>query len=82
MIQFMIQKVHVRTAMLALFVLFSVTPTFSQQKERNRKLDAAQKSASAASAPSAKDDKDEKNEGDPLFKGMKYRLIGPYRGGR
>ena len=27
-------------------------------------------------------DKDQKNEGDPLFKGMKYRSIGPYRGGR
>jgi photosystem II stability/assembly factor-like uncharacterized protein len=82
MIQFMIQKVHVRAAMLALFVLLPVTLTFSQQKERNRKLDAAQKSASATSAPSTKDDTDDKSEGDPLFKGMKYRLIGPFRGGR
>ena len=75
----------VRIAMLALFVLFvSVTLTFSQQKEGNRKVDAAQKTAPTASEPSAKDDKDkdEKNEGDPLFKGMKYRSIGPFRGGR
>ena len=79
MIQFTIQKVHVRVALLALLVLFSAALTFSQQKERNRKLDAAQKGAPAASAPSAKDDKD---EGDPLFKGMKYRSIGPFRGGR
>ncbi|MGD0793659.1 MAG: hypothetical protein ABR920_18000 [Terriglobales bacterium] len=86
MIQFMfrstIQRLHVRVAVLALFVLLSVTLTFSQQKERNRKLDAAQKSAPAASALSAKDDKDDKSEGDPLFKGMKYRSIGPFRGGR
>src|SRR5450631_3452371 len=78
----MIQRVHVRVAVLALFVLLSVTLTFSQQKERKRKSDAAQSSAPAAPAPSAKDDKDEKNEGDPLFKGMKYRSIGPFRGGR
>jgi photosystem II stability/assembly factor-like uncharacterized protein len=58
---------------------------FSQKKERNRKLDAAQKDASNASESSAKDDKDkdkdDKNE-DPLFRGMKYRSIGPFRGGR
>ena len=79
MIQFTIQKVHVRVALLALVILFSATPTFSQQKERNRKLDAAQKAAAAAPAPSAKDGKE---EGDPLFKGMKYRSIGPFRGSR
>src|SRR5208337_1407410 len=88
MIQFMFQRLHVRVAMLALFVLLLVTLTFSQQKERNRKPDAAQKSAAAASATSAKDDKDkdkdkdEEKLGDPLFRGMKYRSIGPYRGGR
>src|SRR3977135_4336379 len=83
-IEFMIQRVDVRTAVLALFVLFSVALTFSQQKEGNRKVDASKKTAPAASDPSAKDDKDkdEKSEGDPLFKGMKYRSIGPFRGGR
>lgn len=78
----MIQKVRVCIAVLALFVLFSGTLTFSQQKERKRKSEAAQNSVPAASTPAAKDDKDEKNEGDPLFKGMKYRSIGPFRGGR
>ena len=82
MIQFMIQKVHVRAAMLAFFMLLSATLTFSQQKERNRRLEAAQNNPPAASTPSAKDDKDDKNEGDPLFRGMKYRSIGPFRGGR
>jgi photosystem II stability/assembly factor-like uncharacterized protein len=75
----MIQRLRMRIALLVLFVLFLATLTFSQQKERNRKSDAAQKAAAAASDPSAKDDK---NEGDPLFRGMKYRSIGPYRGGR
>jgi len=37
----MIQKVCVTS--LALLVLFSSTMTFSQQKDRNRKSDAAQK---------------------------------------
>ena len=37
----MIQRADVRTAVLALFVLFSVTLTFSQQKEGNRTVDAA-----------------------------------------
>ncbi len=80
--RFTIQEVRVRVVLLALLVLFSATLTFSQQKQRNRKLDTGQKGAPAAAAPSAKDDKDEKNEGDPLFKGMKYRSIGPFRGGR
>src|SRR6266478_3807289 len=81
MIQVQVRKLRARVAMLALLVLFSVTLTFSQQKEGNPKADAAQKNAPSASDPSAKDDKDkdkdEKNEGDPLF-----RSIGPFRGGR
>ena len=69
--------------MLACFLLLSVSLTFTQQKERNRKLDAAQKAATAPSEPQKDDNnKDEKNEGDPLFRGMKYRSIGPFRGGR
>ena len=90
----MIQKVRVCTAALALFVLSSATLTSAQQTEtRRRKTEAApSKTAIATDAANAgndnnKDqdtekDKDEKNEGDPLFKGMKYRSIGPFRGGR
>ncbi len=76
------QRLHVRVAALALLVLFSAVFTFSQQKERNRKLDTVQKAASATSDSAAKDNKEDKNVGDPLFRGMKYRSIGPYRGGR
>jgi photosystem II stability/assembly factor-like uncharacterized protein len=78
----MIQKVQVRGPMLALLVLISTTLIFSQQKESYRKAEAAQKNTAAGSTPAANEDKEEKNEGDPLFRGMKYRSVGPFRGGR
>ena len=90
----MMQKMRVYSAALAVFVLMSVTLTFAQQTEgRRRKTEAApSKTAIATDAANAgndnsKDqdtekDKDQKSEGDPLFKGMKYRSIGPFRGGR
>jgi photosystem II stability/assembly factor-like uncharacterized protein len=72
-------------ALLALLIFFSATLALSQQKERNRKLDAAQKEATETTGtttqPAGKET-EEKNEGDPVFRGMKYRSIGPYRGGR
>ncbi|MFY9841659.1 MAG: WD40/YVTN/BNR-like repeat-containing protein [Terriglobales bacterium] len=80
-----------RIVVLVCFVLLSAILTFSQEKEGYRKMDAKQKSASKTTAAPAADtdqnsdkdkDKEEKNEGDPLFRGMKYRSIGPYRGGR
>jgi len=80
MIHYMIQRLYTYVTVLALLLLLPSVPAFSQQKERNHRSDAAQKVAS--SSASAKDDQDEKNEGDPLFRGMKYRSIGPYRGGR
>ena len=40
------------------------------------------KAAETAAIIDSDKDKEEKNEGDPLFRGMKYRLIGPFRGGR
>ncbi len=49
-------------------------------------MDAVQKTApktasTATPGDDSDNDKDEKKE-DPLFRGMKYRLIGPFRGGR
>ena len=80
----MIQRVHMRVTLLACFVLMSATFISSQQKERKPRSDAAQNSAPAASETAAQEDnnKEGKNEGDPLFRGMKYRSIGPFRGGR
>jgi photosystem II stability/assembly factor-like uncharacterized protein len=73
---------QMRRATCALLVLFSSTLIFSQQKESYSKTEAAQKNPPSVSAPTDDKDKDDKNEGDPLFKGMKYRSIGPFRGGR
>ena len=77
---------NLRAACFALLVFFSATFALPQQKERNRKLDAAQKEATENTAPATAQpsgkEAEEKNEGDPLFRGMKYRSIGPYRGGR
>src|ERR1700691_2435718 len=80
-IQSTFERLRLRAGVLAFLVIFSTTLTFSQQKEGYRKVDATQKNIPAEPIPSVTEDKDEKAE-DPLFKGMKYRLIGPFRGGR
>jgi photosystem II stability/assembly factor-like uncharacterized protein len=80
-----IYKASLRVITLALFVLLLAASVFSQQKERNRAAAAAQQNTPVSSEEAAKEEKDEKKEEkgeDPLFKGMKYRLIGPFRGGR
>jgi photosystem II stability/assembly factor-like uncharacterized protein len=67
---------------LALFALASQNPAFAQTK-----ADSKSKAAKVqATAPAASDQNSTQNESDKpedkLFKGMKYRLIGPFRGGR
>src|ERR1700692_4147534 len=81
----MIQRAHVRGAVLGLLVFLLTNFLFSQQTEGRRKTDTTPKIAAKTAAVDDKDadkEKDQKNEGDPLFKGMKYRSIGPFRGGR
>ncbi|MFY9560852.1 MAG: hypothetical protein WAQ52_11510 [Terriglobales bacterium] len=75
----MTPRALLRTAAFLLLIVLLASYALSQQSERNRKQQTA---ASAAPAQSTDDAKKEKNEGDPLFKGMKYRAIGPFRGGR
>ncbi len=75
-----------RISLFALLLLSLTTSTFSQQKERKHKPDATESAASSSSATkddnAGDKDKDDKNQGDPAFRGMKYRNIGPFRGGR
>jgi photosystem II stability/assembly factor-like uncharacterized protein len=63
-----------------LCVLFFSGFALTQQKDRTRKPGGS--SDSVAPGPAAEPDKGEAHKGDPLFSGMKYRLIGPFRGGR
>src|ERR1700739_4965166 len=77
----MSSNASMRAAMFALLVLPCFNLLFSEQKERTQKP-AAQKAAPTAPLQTSPDPKDDKNEDDPLFRGMKYRSIGPFRGGR
>ncbi|MFI5113912.1 MAG: hypothetical protein ACHP7J_02125 [Terriglobales bacterium] len=78
----MIKKICSGAAAGALLVALLATFAFPQPKEKPRKPDA--ETMSAAPAPQSSDkEKEEKNEGDPLFKGMKYRpLVRTAAGGR
>src|SRR2546430_16723568 len=69
------------TALLLSIVLFA-SFAISQQRESNVKKQAEQSAATQTSAQATEEAKQDKNEGDPRFKGMKYRAIGPFRGGR
>src|SRR6266576_6005097 len=68
------------TVMFSSIVLFA-SFALAQQRESSIKKPAEQ-SATPTSPQAAENAKQDKNEGDPLFKGMKYRAIGPFRGGR
>ena len=78
----MMQRALLRMAALGLLSVLSASFVLSQQKEKNRNPQPEPGAAKATSAASADDAEKVKNEGDPLFRGMKYRAIGPVRGGR
>jgi photosystem II stability/assembly factor-like uncharacterized protein len=79
---FMMQRaLSCTTAFLLSMVLFA-SFALSQQRESNVKKPPEQSTTPQTSAQAAEEAKQDKNEGDPMFKGMKYRAIGPFRGGR
>jgi photosystem II stability/assembly factor-like uncharacterized protein len=77
----MMQRALSCTAAFWLSMVLFASLALSQQRESNVKKQPEQ-STTQTSAQTAEDAKQDKNEGDPLFKGMKYRAIGPFRGGR
>jgi len=72
-------------SLLVLTLLFGAPGVFAQSatsKEAKPNSDSlASQSAASTDDNSNGEDDNAKNQ-DPLFKGMKYRLIGPFRGGR
>jgi photosystem II stability/assembly factor-like uncharacterized protein len=69
-------------SLLAAFLSFTCLISVAQrQRDSDRRL--PEKPAADQSSATPKNDtaEDEENK-DPLFKGMKYRVVGPFRGGR
>lgn len=77
----MSSRTRLCAAALVLLAL-STSLSISQQKENRKSQAASPPEAKSTAAQPADEAKKEKDEGDPLFKGMKYRSIGPFRGGR
>src|SRR5580658_8080520 len=66
---------------LAAFALGSQNAAYAQTKADSKSKAGKPQAAPAASSDQTADDESDKPEEKP-FKGMKYRLIGPFRGGR
>jgi len=63
------------------FLLFALVSASAQETNPREHKPVAQPVAQQKQTPPANNENDESKE-DPNFKGMKYRLIGPFRGGR
>lgn len=75
-----------RTTTVVLLIVCLVTSLSAQKKQKpssepTQKQAETQKSGEAAASPAADGDQDE-NESQGPWKGMQYRLVGPFRGGR
>ncbi len=68
---------------LAIFcVLLFTSFSLSQKASKNSKKKAANEQPAAVANQSAAPEQAKKEEEDPLFKGLTWRLVGPFRGGR
>ena len=68
---------------LAIFcVLLFTSFSFSQKSSKNSRKKTANEQSVAAANPSAAPEQAKREEEDPLFKGLAWRLVGPFRGGR
>src|SRR5262249_6393961 len=63
--------------LLWVILVFAPGLAFAQNQSERERKQAVQPVPDQSSSAAATDKKE-----DPLFKGMKYRLIGPFRGGR
>jgi photosystem II stability/assembly factor-like uncharacterized protein len=76
-----------RTTTLALLVACLITAAFAQKHPPKQTSDSSQKPAETAGAPAGdtqKNNDKDKDDGEDKgpWKGLQYRLVGPFRGGR
>jgi photosystem II stability/assembly factor-like uncharacterized protein len=76
--------IPLRTTPLALLVASLIIPAFAQKHSVKQDSDSAQKQAAQQTATAAATAGEEKEEGEDKnpWKGLQYRLVGPFRGGR
>jgi len=74
-------NVAIRRFCVAWSLLFFLTPFLAAQKP-SKKNPSPDQPAAAAAPPAATASEAKKDGEDPLFKGLTWRLVGPYRGGR
>src|SRR5580693_7241818 len=85
-LQLLRRNKQLRTSTVALVVACLITPAFAQKHppkqtpESSQKQAAEQRPSEAASSPAAEDKED--GEDKNPWKGLQYRLVGPFRGGR
>ena len=82
-----VEEPTLRTFVLAVLIASIIVPITAQNQQPSQgsepapKQAQAQKSATVPSTPGADSQADESESRDP-WKGLQYRLVGPYRGGR
>ena len=72
------------SCVILLFASLFAAPVSAQRKAEKKPnpAPAAQPSTTGSANSSDEENAQEESNVDPLFKGMKYRLVGPFRGGR
>jgi len=72
-----------RVRLLCCLVLLLTSFLYAQKSSKSsKKKGGAPQPVAAANAPAPAADQAKKPEEDPLFKGLTWRLVGPFRGGR
>jgi photosystem II stability/assembly factor-like uncharacterized protein len=71
-----------RTTRLALLLASLITSVFAQKRPANPGSQSGQKQPETVSAPAAENRKDTEDDDKGPWKGLQYRLVGPFRGGR
>ncbi len=71
-----------RTTRLALLLACLITSVFAQKRAANQGSQSSQKQQETVNATATETQKDTEDEDKGPWKGMQYRLVGPFRGGR